>query len=317
MSYLKSKEVEKRYSIFPILHQDLWDFYKKTSKQHWDAQEIDLSKDDYDALEPQEKLFMDNMLSFFNVSDSLVISNLDETLIKDTDIEEALFFYRYQGFNEQVHQETYSLMTDTFIKDISKRNQMFEAVKYNPVVRAKTEWVEKWINNSSFAHKLAAFACVEGISFSALFAGAFWFRSRDKMPGFASANEFILKDETSHYQFAVHLYNNYLKDEFKLSNLELRQLILEAFNTEVAFINGSLPDGLKGLTKEKMTEYVKFVTDIVLKDFGLPVEFKVKNPLGYMANIGLESKNNFFEVRTGDYTRVNIPTEGLNFNLDF
>lgn len=317
MSYFKSKETEKRYSIFPILHQDIWDFYKKVTKQHWEAQEVDLSQDDYESLEPSEKLFLDNMLAFFNVSDSLVISNLEETLLKETNIEEAQFFYRYQAFNESVHQETYSLMTDTYIKDVDKKLQMFDSVKYNPVVREKTMWVEKWINNSSFPHKLVAFACVEGISFSSLFAGAFWFRTRNKIPGFGAANELILKDESSHYEFAKYMYNNYLKDEYKLHSSELRDIILGAYNTEVTFVENSLPDGLKGLTKENMIKYVQFVTDIVLKDFGLELEFRVKNPLTYMANIGLESKNNFFEIRTGDYTRVEIPKEGINFNEDF
>lgn len=317
MSYFKSKETEKRYSIFPILHQDIWDFYKKVTKQHWEAQEVDLSQDNYEELDVPEKLFLDNMLSFFNVSDSLVITNLEETLLKETNIEEAQFFYRYQTFNESVHQEMYSLMTDTYIKDIDKKLQMFDSVKYNPVVREKTMWVEKWINNASFPHKLVAFACVEGISFSSLFAGAFWFRTRNKIPGFGAANELILKDESSHYEFAKYMYNNYLKEEYKLSNNELRDIILGAYNTEVTFVENSLPDGLKGLTKENMIKYVQFVTDIVLRDFGLELEFRIKNPLTYMANIGLESKNNFFEIRTGDYTRVEIPKEGINFNEDF
>lgn len=317
MNYLKTKEKEKRYSIFPILHQDIWEFYKKVTKQHWDAQEIDLSQDDYDSLEDNEKLFLDNMLSFFNVSDSLVISNLEETLIKETNIEEAQFFYRYQAFNESVHQETYSLMTDTYIKDVIKKEQMFDSIKNNPVVAEKVKWVEKWINNSSYAHKLVAFACVEGISFSSLFAGALWFRTRGKIPGFGSANELILSDEHSHYEFAKHMYNNYLKDEYKLSNNELEEIIIGAYETEKIFVEGSLPDGLKGLTKESMIQYVQFVTDTVLVGFGLKPKFMVINPLSYMANLGLSGKNNFFEQRVGEYTRVEIPTGGINFNEDF
>lgn len=314
--YLKTKETKKRYSILPILHQDIWALYESASNQHWVPQEIDLSSDRYDDLEPAEKLFMDNILSFFNVSDSLVISNLEETLIRETDIEEAGFFYRYQAFNEGVHQITYSLMSDTYIKDEKKKQQMFEAVYYNPVVAEKVKWVEKWINNGSFAHKMVAFALVEGISFSSLFAGAFWFRTRNKMPGFCSANELIMKDEHSHYEFATFMYKNYLKDEYKLSNEELKEMILGAYEVEKAFVEGSLPDGLKGLTKESMIQYVQFVTDIVFKDFGLDAHFKVKSPLEYMAKIGLESKNNFFEQRVGDYTRIES-VEDINFNSEF
>ena len=52
----------------------------------------------------------------------------------------------------------------------------------------------------------------------------------------------------------------------------------------------------------------QYVTDIVLNDFGCETEFKVTNPLEYMSRSGLSSKNNFFEKREGEYTRVDIPT---------
>ena len=55
-----------------------------------------------------------------------------------------------------------------------------------------------------------------------------------------------------------------------------------------------------------------------LKDFGIEPEFNVNNPLDYMARIGLSAKNNFFEQRIGQYTRVDIPTttDGM-FDDDF
>jgi ribonucleoside-diphosphate reductase subunit M2 len=67
-----------------------------------------------------------------------------------------------------------------------------------------------------------------------------------------------------------------------------------------------------------MVQYVKYVTDIVLVDFGCIPQFNVNNPLEYMARIGLSAKNNFFEKREGEYTRIEIPntTEGM-FNDEF
>ncbi len=60
-----------------------------------------------------------------------------------------------------------------------------------------------------------------------------------------------------------------------------------------------------------MVQYVQYVSDIVLNDFGCEAHFVVKNPLDYMARIGLSNKNNFFERRTGEYTRVDIPTDSV------
>ena len=48
--YLKDKGLKKRYVIFPIIHNDLWQKYKGVESQTWVAEETDLSKDKYDEL---------------------------------------------------------------------------------------------------------------------------------------------------------------------------------------------------------------------------------------------------------------------------
>jgi hypothetical protein len=53
--YLKDNTLNKRYSIFPIIHNDLWQMYKKAEAQTWVAEEPDLSKDRFEELETKEK----------------------------------------------------------------------------------------------------------------------------------------------------------------------------------------------------------------------------------------------------------------------
>lgn len=310
---LKTKDLTKRYSIFPVTHSDLWEFYKKAEKQTWVAEEIDLSSDKYDNLTEEEKFYLKNILAFFAISDGLVIDNLATNFMNEVDLLEAQYFYGHQTFIEQVHANGYSLLIDTYIKDNKEKNDLFNSMETNEAVFKKASWAEQWINHPSFQHRLVAFACVEGIAFCSVFAGVFWFRSRNIMEGLGAMNELILKDESLHYDFAVYLYNNYLKNEYKLDESQLREIILSCYETEKTFVENSLPNGLKGLTKDDMINYVKFVVDTVLNDFGLKKEFNVTNPLDYMKRIGITAKNNFFEQRVGQYTRVDIPTtnEGL------
>ena len=316
--YLKDKALKKRYVIFPIIHNDLWQKYKGAESQTWVAEETDLSKDKYDELKDNEKQYLKNILAFFAVSDGLVIDNLATNFLREVEILEAQYFYGHQTFIEQVHANGYSLLIETFIQNLAERDELFHSMDTNVAVATKAEWAETWIQHPSFSHRLVAFACVEGIAFSSVFSGVFWFRSRNKMPGLAAMNELILRDETAHYEFALYLYNNYLKDEYKLSKDELRNIILGCYEVEKVFVEDSMPDGLQGLTKTDMVKYVQYVTDIVLNDFGCEREFMVTNPLDYMSRIGLSAKNNFFEKREGEYTRVEIPTssEGI-FDEDF
>ena len=60
--YLKDKTLNKRYSIFPIIHNDLWERYKQAEKQTWVAEETDLSKDKFDELKDNEKKMRKDML---------------------------------------------------------------------------------------------------------------------------------------------------------------------------------------------------------------------------------------------------------------
>jgi ribonucleoside-diphosphate reductase beta chain len=316
--YLKNKTLTKRYSIFPIINDDLWQMYKKAESQTWVAEEIDLSKDKFDDLKDNEKIYLKNILAFFAISDGLVIDNLATNFLNEVELLEAQYFYGHQTFIEQVHANGYSLLIDTYIKNLHEKDELFNSMETNQAVAKKAEWAENWIQHPSFAHRLLAFACVEGIAFSSVLSGVFWFRSRNKMPGLGAMNELILRDETFHYEFALNMYKTYLKDDYKLSKEEIRNIVLSCYDVEKTFVEESMPDGLQGITKEDMLKYVQYVTDVVLNDFGCETEFKVTNPLEYMSRIGLSSKNNFFEKREGEYTRVDIPTsmDGI-FEEDF
>ena len=318
--YLKTKDVKERYSIFPVTHQDLWDKYKEVESQTWVAEETDLSQDDFSSLTENEKIYLKNILAFFTISDGLVIENLATNFMKEVDVLEAQYFYGHQTFIEQVHANGYSLLIETYIKDNKEKEDLFNSMDTNPAVAAKANWALNWIESPSFAERLLAFACVEGISFSSVFAGVFYFRSRkSKMNGLCSMNELIVRDETAHYEFALYLYKNYLKEEYKVSLNKVKEIILSCCEVELEFVENSLPNGLPGLTKDMMKDYVRYVTDIALKDFGCEPEFNLSNNLEYMSRMGLSAKNNFFEQRVGEYTRVDIPTdsEGMFDDEDF
>ena len=307
---LKSKEVGKRWAIFPVVHEDLWKFYKDAEAQTWVAEEIDLSADVFSDLSDREQDYLKQLLAFFAISDSIVLENLNESLLMETGgLLEAQYYYGHQTFIEQVHSNMYALLIDTYIDDTKEQNKMYNAITEIDTVRKKSEWATKWLDNDSFAHRLVAFSCVEGLAFSSTFAGIFYFRSRNKMSGLCEANELIMSDENSHYEFALNMYHNYLEDEYKLSHDEIRDIVLECCEVEKTFVEESLPTGLIGLQKNDMIKYVEYVADTILLNYGLEAEFNSKNPLKYMDRIALKRRTNFFEKRQTEYTRVAVPTE--------
>ncbi len=86
---------------------------------------------------------------------------------------------------------------------------LFNAIETVPCVAKKAQWALKWIGSgSSFAQRLVAFACVEGIHFSGSFCAIFWLKKRHLMPGLCFSNVLISRDEGLHTDFACALYHH-------------------------------------------------------------------------------------------------------------
>lgn len=308
-----------RFTTFPVRYSDLWDLYKKAVGSFWTVEEIDLAGDlkDWDKLSSDEQHFIKMVLAFFAASDGIVMENIDLNFTNDVQIPEARSFYAYQGFNESIHSETYSLMIDKLVRDPEEKARLFRAIETVPAVKKKAEWALKWMQQGSpFAQRLVAFACVEGIFFSGSFCSIFWLKKRGLMPGLSFSNELISRDEGLHQEFAVTLYSH-LKE--KLDDNTVFQIVIEALDIEREFITEALPCKLIGMDADSMTEYIKFVAQRLLTQLGVTQHsIMASNPFDWMENISLEGKTNFFEKRVGDYSKhMIVEGDGIRFDEEF
>lgn len=309
----------KRYSLFPIKHNDIWNFYKKAEASFWTFEEIDLSQDvkDFESLSENEKFFIKKVLSFFAVSDGIVNENLLENFGSEVIQQEARCFYGFQIAIENIHAETYSQLINAYVKDNVERMKLFNAIENDKCIEAKAKWCWKYTNpdQASFAERLIAFAACEGIFFSGSFCSIFWLKKRGKMPGLCFSNELISRDEGLHCEFAVNLYNNHLIN--KLPNYVIKNIIKDAVAIECEFVESSLPVSLIGMNKDLMKQYIKFVADRLLVALNVKKYFNVKNPFDWMVMISLQGKTNFFEKRVGEYSKAGVGEEDNHcFDLD-
>lgn len=304
-----------RFTTFPIRYPDLWALYKKAIGSFWTVEEIDLGSDlkDWDKLNSDEQHFIKMVLAFFAASDGIVFENLELNFTKDVQISEARSFYAYQGFNESIHGETYSLMIDKLVKDPEEKAGLFRAIETVPAVKQKAEWAMQWMSpDSPFAQRLIAFACVEGIFFSGSFCAIFWLKKRGLMPGLSFSNELISRDEGLHQEFAVTLYSHLAE---KCPSKDIHKIVQWACEVESEFITEALPCKLIGMDAGEMTQYIQFVADRLMNQFGEQPIYGVKNPFDWMETISLEGKTNFFEKRVGDYSK-HMVVEGDEIRFD-
>ena len=297
---------DNRFVMFPIKYDDIWQMYKKQVDCFWRAEEIDLSKDSshWESLSKEEQYFISMILAFFAASDGIVLENLASRFMNDVQVSEARAFYGFQIAMENIHSECYSLLIETYIKDKEEKYKLFNAIDNFPCIKKKSDWAQKWIhdNRSSFATRLVAFACVEGIFFSGAFCSIYWLKKRGLMPGLTFSNELISRDEALHCEFAILLYSKLLK---KIDKARIHEIIKEAVEIETEFICNALPCRLIGMNSDMMSQYIKFVADRLSVQLGYKKIYNVTNPFDWMQLISLESKTNFFEKRTDAYALAN------------
>jgi len=310
-------ENENRYVMFPIVDADIWKMYKKMMDCFWRAEEIDLSKDikHWVTLTQNEQHFIKHILAFFAASDGIVLENLGQRFMNEVQLAEARAAYGFQIMMENVHSETYSLLIDTLVKEEREKTKLFEAINNFPCIKKKADWSIKWINDkrSSFATRLIAFACVEGIFFSGSFCSIYWLKKRGLMPGLTFSNELISRDEGMHTDFAVLLFS---KLEKKPKRAKILDILKDAVEIEKEFICEALPCKLIGMNSKLMSQYIEFVADRLLVQLGYTKHYKTANPFDFMEMISLEGKTNFFEKRVGDYSLSSGQKSDEAFSMD-
>lgn len=309
---------QDRFVLFPIKHPRIWEMYKQAQASFWTAEVIDLTKDidDWQSLKDNERYFISHVLAFFAASDGIVNENLATRFFEEVQIPEARCFYGFQIMIENIHSEVYSQLINTYVVNPTERDRLFNAIETVPAVRTKADWALKWINNSdSFAERLIAFACVEGIFFSSSFCSIFWLKKRGIMNGLAIANDYISRDEGMHTDFACLLYQML---NFPLSEKRVCEIVDSAVKIEEEFVTTALPVSLLGMNCDLMVEYVKFCADRLLRSLGYKNLYNARMPFPFMETIGGEKKANVFETRNTNYQRAGVLAKDDNneFELD-
>ena len=258
-----------------------------------------------------DEKFLLKWLLLFAASDGIVLENLGVRFMTEVQLVTLLFTV---SIVENIHSK-FNALNWYNVKNEAEKDSLFNAVENFPCIKKKADWAIKWINDkrSSFASRLIAFACVEGIFFSGAFCSIFWLKKRGKMPGLTFSNELISRDEALHTEFAVLLYSKLVK---KLPKKKVVEMIQEAVEIEKEFICEALPCRLISMNSKLMTQYIEFVADRLLVQLGYEKVYNATCPFDFMEQISVEGKTNFFEKRVGEYALANKEKDDTTFDFD-
>ncbi len=166
------------------------------------------------------------------------------------------------------------------------------------------------IKKTPLAQIILANAIMEGIFFSGSFCAIYWIADiyNGMLPGLTKANEFISRDEESHFKMAVYLYNTYLTGQIPTS--QILEMVDEAVAIEKEFIENAMGVGneqrlnVVGMNSQLMLQYIKFTADRFLTLINIPKAYNVKNPFSFMEKIsvGVRMTDFFVDANVTEYS---------------
>ena len=305
-------------TLRPMRYPKFYDMYRAAIKNTWSVEEIDFQIDlghMQRRMSAADRHLIERLVAFFATGDSIVANNLVLSLYKHINAPEARMYLSRQLYEEALHVQFYLTLLDNYVPDQAQRERAFAAIDNIPSIRRKAQFCQRWTDSVLDLHRietlddrrrfllnLTCFAsCIEGLFFFGAFAYVYFLRSRGLLPGLASGTNWVFRDESAH----MALLETVRKEEPELFDADwaaqVRTMMQEAVECEAAFADDVLCEGVAGLTRVEMREYLQYVADQRLLKLNLPIIYGSRNPFPFMELQDVQELTNFFERKVSAY----------------
>jgi len=317
---LLGKASPEDMSLHPLRYKWAYDLYNQAVRNTWFPHEIALKEDleDFSKMTEDERHAVKFLMAFFNPAELIVNRSIALGIYPYLKSPECHLYLAKQMWEEANHCVAFEYVLETFPFD---REKIFNLHLEVPTMKAKEDYINKYMKRMTeetlditttdgkkdFLRNLVATNIVmEGIWFYSGFMVALSFRQRNQLRNFGSMINWVLRDESLHLQFGINLIHNILEENPELLTeefaAEIRAIIIEGVNLEVAYNRDLFPNGILGLNTDYVNQYVMYVTDRRLEELGLPKYYNATNPAKWMSGAtDVFELVNFFEAQNTNY----------------
>ncbi|QDP96398.1 ribonucleotide-diphosphate reductase subunit beta [Microlunatus elymi] len=302
----------------PVTYPWAYELYNQAVANTWFPHEIQLGEDlgDFARMTDEERHALTHLMSYFNPNELLVNKSLAFGVYPYLNAAECHLYLAKQMWEEANHCMAFEYVLETFPID---RAAAYESHVNVGSMAAKEAFEVKYIKQMAeqsldigttegkrdFVRNLVAYNVIlEGIWFYSGFMVALSFRQRNLLRNFGSLIDWIVRDESLHLKFGINLILTVLDENEDLQTPEfadeIRQMIIDAVQMEVAYNADLLPRGILGMNADYVNQYVKYMADRRLEELGFEAAFGVANPAKWMAtaNDTLQLVNFFESINT-------------------
>lgn len=304
------------------------DWYRQAMNNFWVPEEINLTVDvkDYPGLPAKERRAYDKILSFLVFLDSIQTANLP-AIAEYITANEVNLCLSIQAFQEAVHSQSYSYMLDT-ICEPQKRNEVLYQWKNDAYLLERNTFIGELYNefqkkkdSDTFLKTVVANYILEGVYFYSGFMFFYNLGRNHKMPGSAQEIRYINRDENTHLWLFRNIILELKKEEPGLFTNEkvdvYREMISEGCEQEIRWGHYVIGDAIPGLTKEMITDYIKYLGNLRCTNLGFKKLYEGHDEepasmswVSQYSNANL-IKTDFFEARSTAYAKSTALVDDL------
>ncbi|MDQ3245152.1 MAG: ribonucleotide-diphosphate reductase subunit beta [bacterium] len=307
-------------NLHPMKYKWAYDLYNQAVRNSWFPHEIPLGEDlmDWKKMTEDERHAVEFLMAFFNPAELIVNRSLALGVYPYLKSPECHLYLAKQMFEEANHCVAFEYVLETFPLD---RNKVYDVHLDIESMSKKEAFINKYLirmtevtldietpeGKKDFVRNLVATNIVmEGIWFYSGFMVALSFRQRNQLRNLGSMINWVIRDESLHLKFGIHVIHTVLEENPEILTQEfadeIRKIIIEGVELESNYNKDLFPKGILGLNADYVNQYVQYVADRRLEELGLEPAFGVTNPAKWMSTAtDVLELVNFFEQQNTAY----------------
>ena len=298
-------------------------WYRQAMNNFWIPEEINMSSDikDYPELPEAERTAYDKILSFLIFLDSIQTANLPN-IGQYITANEVNLCLTIQGFQEAVHSQSYSYMLDTICSPVERNTILYQWKDDEHLLRRNTfigelynEFQDKK-DAQTLLRVMMANYILEGIYFYSGFMFFYNLGRNGKMPGSVQEIRYINRDENTHLWLLRNMILELKKEEPQTVEM-LKAMVEEGVEQEIAWGHYVIGDRISGLTREMVTEYIRYLGNLRWTSLGFEPLYEgyEEEPesmkwVGQYSNANMV-KTDFFEAKSTAYAKSTALVDDL------
>ena len=304
------------------------DWYRQAMNNFWIAEESNLAQDtkDYPNLSAAERTAYDNILCLLVFLDSIQTANLPN-IGEYITANEVNLCLSIQAFQECVHSQSYSYMLDSICSPVERNDILYQWKTDEHLLRRNTFIGDLY--NKFQQHKdpftllkvMMANYILEGIYFYSGFMFFYNLARNGKMPGSAQEIRYINRNENTQLWLFRNILLGLQKEEPELFSPEnvqvLKEMLEEGVRQEIAWGHYVIGDAIPGLTKQMVTDYIRYLGNLRWTGLGFGPLFEDNQTepasmswVSQYSNANMV-KTDFFEAKSTAYAKSTALVDDL------